>query len=126
MNAFYPLATGSLCDSCQAKCCNYFALEVDTPESIDDFENLRWYLAHGGAVVYVESGLWHLHIENRCNHLDTNFRCMIYEKRPKICRMHEPVNCEFGEPWGYDIKFTCIDELEVYLEARYGKAYSVH
>ncbi|MHC4885526.1 MAG: YkgJ family cysteine cluster protein [Planctomycetota bacterium] len=116
-----PISTGSLCDRCHAKCCRYYALEIDTPESLDEFEDLRWYMTHGNTVIYVEDETWHLHIENRCEHLNDQFRCMIYEKRPTICRKHKPVDCEFSEPWAYDLKFTCLEELELYIQARYGK-----
>ena len=33
-----------LCNYCSALCCRYFTLPITTPESWDDYDNLRWYL----------------------------------------------------------------------------------
>ena len=44
-----------LCKYCTAKCCRYFALPIDTPTTWHDFDNLRWYLAHGRCAIFVES-----------------------------------------------------------------------
>ncbi len=32
-----------LCEYCTAKCCRYFALPMDTPETWRDFEFIRWF-----------------------------------------------------------------------------------
>ena len=45
-----------LCEHCTAKCCRYFALPIETPTKRDDFNNIRWYLLHGRAAVFVEDG----------------------------------------------------------------------
>jgi len=34
------------CDGCPAECCKYVAIEIDTPEDIDDFEDIKWYVSH--------------------------------------------------------------------------------
>ena len=41
-----------LCQYCTAKCCRYFALPIETPESLEDWEFVRWYLLHEGATVF--------------------------------------------------------------------------
>ena len=49
-----------LCDFCTGKCCRYFSLPIDTPHSWDDFDSIRWYLAHGQTLVYVVKEQWYL------------------------------------------------------------------
>ena len=43
-----------LCDFCVGKCCKYFSLPIETPTTWDDFDAIRWYLAHGQTMIYVE------------------------------------------------------------------------
>ena len=65
-----------LCDHCTAKCCRYFALPIDTPESPRDFDFIRWYLLHGRASVFTEDGDWYLLVHTACKHLQTDNRCL--------------------------------------------------
>ncbi|MFO0907503.1 MAG: YkgJ family cysteine cluster protein [Isosphaeraceae bacterium] len=76
----------SLCDHCIGKCCRYFSLPIETPTTWDDFDAIRWYLAHGQTVVYVDKDVWHLLVLTRCQYLLADYRCAIYHDRPKICR----------------------------------------
>ena len=46
-------AGSCLCDQCAGKCCRYFSLPSDEPRSWDDYDAIRWYLAHGQTIVYV-------------------------------------------------------------------------
>ncbi len=108
-----------LCEACEAKCCRYFALEIDEPRTRRDFDDVRWYLCHKGTVLYLTDGDWYLHIENECRYLRQDNRCAIYADRPAICREHEPGDCEFNEPWAYDLKFTSPEELDLYVRARF-------
>ena len=41
-----------LCNGC-TKCCEYIALEIDTPETQEDFENIRWYLLHENVKIFI-------------------------------------------------------------------------
>ena len=36
----------TLCTECEGLCCRYFALPIETPEDWDDYDDIRWYLAH--------------------------------------------------------------------------------
>ena len=45
-----------LCDHCTGKCCRYFSLPIDTPTTWDDYDSIRWYLAHDRTLIYVEKG----------------------------------------------------------------------
>ncbi len=118
-NGNKPLPTGVACDDCGAKCCRYFALEIDTPEDKDDFEDLRWYLCHENTVIYVDEGAWHVHVENDCRYRDQDHRCAIYERRPTMCREHSPDDCSYNDPWDYELKFSTLEELEIYIEAHF-------
>ena len=48
-----------LCEYCTAKCCRYFALPIDTPTEMKDFQFIRWYLLHGQASVFTEDDDWY-------------------------------------------------------------------
>ena len=48
-----------LCEFCTAKCCRYFALPIDLPETIDEWEFVRWYLLHDAASVFQYEGSWY-------------------------------------------------------------------
>ena len=42
------LAPGEcLCDHCTGRCCRYFSLPIDNPTTWNDYDAIRWYLAHG-------------------------------------------------------------------------------
>jgi len=82
------------CEQCDAKCCRYFALEIDKPATKRDFDDIRWYLCHEGTMVFVEKGRWYLEVRNLCRHLDANQRCRIYPDRPALCRKHSVKSCE--------------------------------
>ncbi len=107
----------SLCDSCAALCCRYFALEIDPPESVVDYDNIRWYLMHEHVVVFIEEGHWYLGVLTRCKHLQPDNRCGIYETRPRICRTYTTDNCDYhGAEYNYDVLFTSSEQLREYAE----------
>ena len=49
-----------LCDLCTGACCRYFSLPIDNPTTWDEYDTIRWYLAHGQTVIYVEKEQWYL------------------------------------------------------------------
>jgi Fe-S-cluster containining protein len=110
-----------ICFRCSAKCCRYFMLQIDTPVSKMDFENVRWYLCHNGSSVYVDKGKWYLHIDSVCRHVLEDGRCGIYDKRPQICREHNPRDCEFESEYRASLNFTTIDELDEYIAKRFSR-----
>lgn len=114
------------CIECQAKCCTYFCFQIDTPESFDAFEDIRWYLCHEGVTVHIdEEDDWYIQIANRCNMLGSDHRCKIYDDRPLICRHYSDDNCE-GNPameddFGYKEEFKTPGELDRYALKSLGK-----
>lgn len=110
--------TESLCQRCAGLCCRYTALPIETPQTKDDYDDIRWYLAHEGISVFVEQGDWYINIAARCKFLDRDNRCAIYERRPKICRRYADENCDFHSgDYGYELHFTSLEEFDDYLES---------
>ncbi len=102
------------CGGCTALCCSYFALEIDTPDEPDDFENLRWYIIHEDVKIFVDDDTWYLQIFRKCSWLDGN-KCGNYENRPQICREYTDELCDFDGPQS-DLTFNNIEELEAYRD----------
>ena len=108
---------GCLCDFCSGKCCRYFSLPIDTPTEWDDFDSIRWYLAHEQAFVYVHEDNWYLLITTKCKYLLPDNRCGIYFNRPKICREYSTSNCEYDSEWGFERLFETPEQIWEYAEA---------
>lgn len=112
----------SLCDSCAALCCRYFALPLENPRTARDYDNIRWYLMHEQVVVYIEDKQWYLAVMTRCKNLRPDNRCDIYETRPKICRQYTTDNCDYhGGEYDFDKLFTSAEELEAYAKEKLGR-----
>lgn len=118
---FDPSA-GPPCHDCTARCCRYFALEIDRPVTPRDHDHIRWYLLHEHVAVWVQDGSWYLEIKTPCRHLQPDNRCAIYDTRPQICRDHgwpeedaatEP--CEyFNGDGGFDLQFDTAEAFDAW------------
>jgi uncharacterized protein len=106
-----------LCDYCTGKCCRYFSLPIDNPTTWDDYDTIRWYLAHGQTMVYVEKRQWYLLVLTRCNYLTKDNRCGIYLNRPRICREYTTENCEYDSGWSFEKLFETPEQIWEYAEA---------
>lgn len=106
-----------LCDHCYGKCCRYFSLPIDTPSTWDDYDAIRWYLAHGETLVYVDKGTWHLLVGTRCKYLRKDNRCGIYLNRPKICQEYTTDDCEYDTDWTFEKVFETAEQIWEYAEA---------
>jgi len=106
-----------LCEFCTAKCCRYFALPIETPEKLSDFEYVRWYLLHDRATVFVEEDTWYLLVHTVCKHLQDDHRCGIYETRPQICREYTTDQCEYEDDWTYEQYFETPEQVAEYADA---------
>ena len=109
------------CVKCSGKCCRYFMLELDTPRSKSDFENIRWYLAHEEIIIYIEKKQWFMLVATPCRFLDAENKCGIYDNRPQICREHDPFDCEFDQAYSADQKFETLEDLDRYIAARFSR-----
>ncbi len=111
-----------LCMYCPGKCCRYFALPIDLPETRRQFDYLRWFLLHEHASVFVDGGDWYLLVHTKCKHLMDDNRCGIYETRPTICREYTTTKCEYEDLWVYDRYFELPEQIEEYVEALFETA----
>ena len=109
------LPARSPCAGCGARCCQYFALNIDTPETHGDFENLRWFLLHKNCEIWVEDGDWYLQINRPCKAVGPDGACTIYEDRPTICRRYKAVGCDrHGDGYDHDHHFTEPEQIAAY------------
>ncbi len=106
-----------LCDHCVGKCCRYFCLQIDTPSTWDDFDSIRWYLAHGQTMVYVDKKKWYLVVFTKCKYLRSDNRCGIYFDRPRICREYSTADCEYDTDWTFEKTFETPEQIWEYAEA---------
>jgi Fe-S-cluster containining protein len=106
-----------LCDFCVGKCCRYFSLPIDTPTTWDDFDSIRWYLAHGQTLIYTVKEQWYLLVMSKCNYLAADNRCKIYHNRPKICREYTTAECEYDDEWSFTRCFETPEQIWEYAEA---------
>jgi Fe-S-cluster containining protein len=116
--------SGPPCHDCTARCCKYFALEIDAPKNPQDHDFIRWYLMHEHVVVWVQEKEWFLEIRTPCKHLRADNSCGIYHTRPQICRDYgwpdagdpdDDAPCEYftGEG-GYDLFFDSAEAFDAW------------
>ena len=118
------VTTENKCTLCEgSKCCSYLTQQVDTPRSKEDFHTLLWHIAHQGVEIYQDEDGWFLLISNRCQFIEKDGRCGIYEQRPTVCREHDNEWCEYDEPAEQHFKrhFTSYQQLLKYCKKRFKK-----
>ena len=74
------------CIKCNAECCRYVTVNIDTPKDKEDWDEIKWMLMHDNIMVYQETDNdWAVEFLTKCKHVDvkTN-KCKIYDKRPKV------------------------------------------
>jgi Fe-S-cluster containining protein len=112
-------SSSSLCDQCSGLCCRYFALPLDNPQTVREYDNIRWYLLHENVVVFIEKKQWYIGVMSRCKHLESDNRCGIYHTRPRICREFSTSNCDYhGGDYGFEKLFTSGEQLRAYAEEK--------
>ena len=110
----------SPCRKCEAECCRHIALQIDTPREKEDFECIRWYLTHKKASVFVEKHKWFLEVFNECEFISDDHKCLIYDKRPQVCRDYEAKDCVFwAEGDSHDYYFHDLKAFDDYLLKRF-------
>ena len=105
-----------ICGDCD-KCCKYVALEIDKPEDKEDFDQIRWFLAHKNVWVFLDhDNSWNIQFNTICEKLE-NGKCSIYEKRPTICRSYTQDTCErHGGGKAYKKMWTKIESFEDWMK----------
>ncbi|MBV8780689.1 MAG: YkgJ family cysteine cluster protein [Phycisphaerae bacterium] len=108
-----------LCDECAALCCRYFALPIDNPTCVKDYDHIRWYLCHENVVAFIEKKQWYVAMLSRCKYLQADNRCGIYETRPRVCRSYSTENCDYhGGEYDFDVLFTSAEQLREFAEKK--------
>jgi uncharacterized protein len=103
------------CAGCGGQCCQYFALNIDKPETHGEFENLRWYLLHKDCEIWVEDGDWYLQVNRPCKAVSRDGVCTIYEDRPTICRRYKADGCDRnGDGYEYEQHFREPEQIAEY------------
>lgn len=115
-----PVIQAPSCDGCGGLCCRSFILPIDTPETREDFDILRWLVLHRGVTFLVRESAWELEIDLPCEHVRDDGRCAIYNRRPHVCVNYEVASCERHRPPRYDATIADEHALEAYIVARYG------
>ena len=106
------------CKDCiPAKCCMYLSIEIDEPEDEKDYNDLLWLIAHKDVEIYMDDDRWYLMVQTPCRFYDPVKGCLIYPKRPLICRSHTWEECEFEHDYNFDLHFHSYEELERYIRA---------
>lgn len=117
-----PVLNESVCNRCTGLCCTYVTVEIDKPRSKRAKDDCRWYLLHAGVTIIVEDGNWHVKFPSRCDMLNDDNTCKIYEDRPKTCRDYANDNCDYySEYEGWErnyIELESADDLVNYFESR--------
>ena len=82
------------CTRC-GTCCTTVGVEIETPETEEDFEDIKWYLYHKGLTVYIDrDGDWNVEIHTKCKHLKKNNTCSMYDNRPSVCKDYDDRVCD--------------------------------
>ena len=115
-------SVGPPCHDCTARCCRYFALEIDAPVTPRDHDHIRWYLLHEHIAVWKLEGSWFLEVRTPCRHLRADNGCAIYETRPEICRTYgwpdddnRDTPCDyFSHGGGYELYFETAEAFDAW------------
>jgi len=118
------------CEDCPAICCKYVTVKIDKPGNQDDFDNIKWYVAHKNVFVYEDhDGDWYVEFKTECEFLDDN-KCSIHPKNennkhdfisPDVCQVHDADDCEFTNLKNSPYKriFKNLEQVDKYVKSRW-------
>jgi len=109
------------CFGCGSECCQYFAVWIDEPTDLDEYDAVKWYLHHQRVVVYIDKEEdWYVHVENPCRQLDRHGKCKAYESRPHVCRNYQRSACERSDvDPGNIAEFNSVAEMDEFFKHNY-------
>jgi uncharacterized protein len=116
------ITTETKCSFCTGSiCCTYITQHIETPRTKSDFQHLLWQVSHENVSLYKDSDGWTMLVAGRCQHLQLNGDCGIYETRPAICREHSNDYCEYDAAAedGFDLYFQTYEDLLAYCRKRF-------
>ena len=100
----------NVCLKCSAPCCRDLVMVITKPKSKSDMKTLEWYLHYDTAAIFIRNHRWYLQVQGKCIYLGPDNLCAIYERRPAICRRHNPPDCQrYGDY--YDVLLSTPEEL---------------
>lgn len=109
------------CVKC-GKCCNYICLQLNTPKTKNDIDNIRWYLAHKKIRIFIGFKKdWNMQVLTRCEYLNKDNLCKSYikgneQRRPKICQNYSSKKCHNTGPDGDEkYSFNKLEDLDFFL-----------
>ncbi len=110
------------CHGC-TKCCEYVALEIDTPEDKNDFGQIRWFLTHKDVWVFIDNDdSWNLQFNTPCEKIGDAGWCDIYDERPTICRGYTSDNCDKnGAGDSFKLLWKNLEEFDEWLKINHPK-----
>jgi hypothetical protein len=105
------------CKKCSL-CCNDVSVEIDKPVDFDDFETIKWMIAHENVKVYLDNeGEWLVEFATKCKNLSAEKMCKVYSKRFPVCRDHDPTECiVHGEGEFFQEMFEKEDDVDKYMK----------
>jgi len=110
------------CKSCDAKCCKYVVVGINTPENIEDFEVIKWFVSHKNVNVFVDDSYeWYLEFLTPCEFLGKENQCINYDNRYKICREYQSDECTFHNDYKEKFTFKKLEDIEKYIREVYNK-----
>jgi Fe-S-cluster containining protein len=104
------------CDGCDL-CCRHVAVEIDTPETKKEYDQIRWFLLHKYVWIFIDNDdTWNMQVNTPCEKLDENGMCSYYKKRPMICREYSADCCErHGDGDSFKVMWKSIGEFESWI-----------
>lgn len=108
------------CNGCAA-CCKYVAIPIDTPEDIDDYDGIIWYLLHENIRVYVDhDDDWYVEFSTKCKKLRPDLLCGAYEERPILCEEYHSDDCMRSDPKdnGEKLAFEDHEQFLAYMKKK--------
>lgn len=106
------------CEECRAECCKEISVEIDKPVTIEDWDIIRWMVAHENVAVYQNhEGEWFVEFKTNCSKLNKENQCSIYKVRPKECRDYPMKDCLMNAPEAAEkIRFDTLEQVEKHIE----------
>ena len=83
----------NLCKDCSI-CCQYITVIINPPSTKKELDRIIWYILHESTVFIEEDGTWKVDLNRKCNALNDDGRCTVYEDRPNLCREYLQDDCE--------------------------------
>lgn len=106
------------CSDCAQQCCKSVIVEIDKPTTLEDWDNIRWKVAHKNVWVIKDfEDDWCIEFFTDCKYLAESGKCEIHHQKPQICTEHDPEECIVnGEGEFYQVILKSITDVDDYLK----------